>query len=412
MAKDSSVIQSFAHRDFLAVFFVVVNALSWYFPLYVLVTDTIDKLNVEYTALLAFFGVHYAAVIASAVVGIFLAHRIMSRRNLLFIWMLIGVVSTILVATLETNSQAWFFLTAFALGVSLGLGFPSCLAYFADYSVTEQRGRLGGLTYCIAGLGVFSVGLLTVLTPTPLVNVIFLAVWRLIGLVVFAFVRPHSPEPEKKADVSYRGIINERSFLLYLIPWLMFGLVNYLEGPILRVFLGQDLFDFIPVAEFGVGSIVALIGGFFSDMVGRKRIIMFGFVMLGVGYAALGIFPGNAISLYFYVAVDGVAWGILALMFFLILWGELAENRVKDKYYFLGVLPFLISSYLETIAAPFVESISVYAAFSLASFFLFVAVLPLVYAPETLPQKNIELRRLKNYLATAKKLREKASEEN
>lgn len=410
MGEDSSVIRSFARRDFFAAFFVVVNSLSWYFPLFALVTEIVKVPIVEYFTVLALFGVHYATVIASAFVGILLVPRIMSRLGLLRLWMIVGVASTLLVSTIETNNQAWLFSTVIALGISLGLGFPSCLAYFADYGITAQKGRIGGLTYCIAGLGIFSIGLLTFLTGSLLENVTILAVWRLVGLVVFVVVQPHGTEPKREVEVTYRKILNDRSFLLYLIPWLMFGLVNYLEGPILRSVLPSDIFSFVPVAEFGVGSIVALVAGFFSDMVGRKRVVMFGFIMLGVGYAALGLFPENAFSWYFYVAVDGVAWGILALMFFLILWGELAENRVKDKYYFLGVLPFLISSYLEPIAAPFVERISFYSAFSLASFFLFVAVIPLMYAPETLPQKNIELRRLRNYLESAKKLKDKHHE--
>ena len=42
-------------------------------------------------------------------------------------------------------------------------------------------------------------------------------------------------------------------------------------------------------------------------------------------------------------------------------------------------------------------------AFSLAAFFLFVAVLPLWIAPETLPEKKMELRRLRNFADEAKK---------
>jgi MFS family permease len=399
-----------ASRDFFAAFFVVVNSLSWYFPLFVLVTGNVDPAEFGYFTVLALFGVHYATVIASALVGIFLVPRVLSRRTLLIQWMIVGVVSTLLVNTLETGNLAWLFSTVFALGVSLGLGFPTCLAYFADYGVTAQKGRMGGLAYCVAGLGVFSIGLLTILTGSLLWNVVILAAWRLIGLLVFVIVHPHGAVPKQEVEITYRKILDDRSFMLYLVPWLMFGLVNYLEGPILRS-LNKEIFSFVPVAEFGVGSIVALVAGFFSDMVGRKRVIMFGFIMLGVGYAVLGLFPENVISYYFYVGVDGIAWGILALMFFLVLWGELAENRVKGKYYFLGVLPFLISSYLEPIATPFVTSTFDYTrAFSFASFFLFMAVLPLMYAPETLPQKNIELRRLRNYLESAKKLKDRHSE--
>lgn len=41
---------------------------------------------------------------------------------------------------------------------------------------------------------------------------------------------------------------------------------------------------------------------------------------------------------------------------------------------------------------------------------MFLAVLPLVYAPETLPEKHMKERELKNYLDKAKKIASKESE--
>jgi MFS family permease len=150
-----------------------------------------------------------------------------------------------------------------------------------------------------------------------------------------------------------------------------------------------------------------LIGGVFADLVGRKRIVIFGFVMLGVGYAILGLFPDQMFSWYFYIAVDGIAWGVFALIFFITIWGELAAYRTKDKYYFLGVLPFLASTYIEILFEPYARVISVSASFSLASLFLFLAVLPLMYAPETLPEKKIKEMELKGYVEKAKRTKEK-----
>lgn len=406
MVSKYSLINSLAQREFLAVFIVVVNAFSWYFPLYVLFVNTVNDLPIEYTALLATFGVHYAAVIGFAIIGIVAVNKLVSRSTLLSLWMLIGIVASVLMTALERSNQALLFLIAFVLGISLGLGFPSCLAYFADYGVVEHRGRLGGFTYCVAGLGIFLMGLLTTLFPL-IVNTMILTVWRGIGWIAFTLIKPQQKITKKEVDVSYRTILGERSFALYLIPWIMFCLINYLEAPILRNFFGTDFSYFVPIAEFGIGSLVALVGGLFSDMVGRKRVVIFGYVMLGIGYATLGLFPNTVISWYFYIAVDGVAWGIFALTFFMIIWGELAGNRVKDKHYFFGELPFLISSYIGIIAAPYVELIPVSASFSLASFFLFLAVLPLMYAPETLPEKKIRLRQLRGYVEKAKEVREK-----
>jgi hypothetical protein len=89
------------------------------------------------------------------------------------------------------------------------------------------------------------------------------------------------------------------------------------------------------------------------------------------------------------------------------LWGDLAEEGQKEKFYVLGGLPYLLAGFLSVIVKPFAEVIQTVTAFSLASFFLFVAVLPLMYAPETLPEKKIKERELRDYLDKAKKTKEK-----
>jgi hypothetical protein len=53
------------------------------------------------------------------------------------------------------------------------------------------------------------------------------------------------------------------------------------------------------------------------------------------------------------------------------------------------------------------KSISVLAVFPLTCLFLFLAVLPLIYAPETLPEKELKERELKQYIGKAKKIKEK-----
>jgi len=398
-------------KEFLAVLILIVNAFSWYFPLYALFTSTVNGLPIEYTSLLAIIGIHFVTVIGSAIISIVLVIKLVSRDTLLSLWMLIGIVASILMIPLAEGDQTYLFLIAFVLGISLGLGFPSCLAYFADYGVVEHRGRLGGFTWFATGLGIFSMGLLTIIF-TLTTSITILAIWRGIGWIAFTLIKPLEKTTKKEQDISYKTMLSERSFLLYLIPWIMFCLINYLERPIHRNLFGDDFFYLQQMVEWGIGSIVALVGGLFSDVVGRKRVVIFGYIMLGFGYAVLGLFPNTVFSWYFYIAVDGIAWGVFALTFFMVIWGELAGNRVKEKYYFIGVLAFPLSSYIEVVVAQYIGLIPASASFSLASFFLFLAVIPLMYAPETLPEKKIELRRLKGYVEQAKKLAEKNTKKN
>ena len=69
----------------------------------------------------------------------------------------------------------------------------------------------------------------------------------------------------------------------------MFSLVNFAETPILTNLLG----NFSTVAgsiEFAVTGVFALVGGVLADRVGRKRIVIAGFIILGIEYAMLSLF--------------------------------------------------------------------------------------------------------------------------
>jgi MFS family permease len=238
-------------------------------------------------------------------------------------------------------------------------------------------------------------------------SVLVFILWRAAGLISFQTTRPDKMEVHDRGDVSYKLMLSERPFILYLIPWAMFSLVNFFHQPLQQFYWGAERSTMITVLEFGIGSVAALIGGHISDKVGRKRLIILGYVILGIGYAILSILPTNDISIGTYVILDGVAWGLFALIFFIVIWGDLAGTRRKDRYYLLGELPFLISSYLSAIVDPYVSVIPMSASFSLSSFFLFLAVLPLMYAPETLPEKRIKDMELRSYLEKAKKVKER-----
>ena len=77
-------------------------------------------------------------------------------------------------------------------------------------------------------------------------------------------------------------------------------------------------------------ALVAVISGFVADKWGRKRLTIIGFVMLGIGYAVIGLssiahirFLGSII----YTVTDGIAWGIFYVLFLFTLWGDLAQNE-------------------------------------------------------------------------------------
>ena len=397
---------SYLNKEFLIISFMVINAFSWYFPLYVFFTNTFYSLEMKYEELLLIFGFHYFTVLLFAVISATLVNKILSRELLLSLWMLLGTLSSISIILLKFGEYVYLYLVSFLFGMSLGFGFPSCLAYFSHKVNIEHRGRASGITMFASFIGIFLLGFASNILDFK-ENVLVFTLWRGVGFIVFYVFKPKETKIKEVADVNYKSILSEKPFILYIIPWIMFSLVNFFGYPLQQHYLGIETSTMIATAEFGIGSVCALIGGYFSDVIGRKRLVIFGYVILGIAYAMLSILPTNQISIIIYAVFDGVAWGLFALIFFLVIWGDLAGNKPKDKYYLLGELPFLISSYISIIVAPYAKIISISISFSLASFFLFLAVLPLMYAPETLPEKVIRRRELKKYVEKAKKLREK-----
>ena len=192
----------------------------------------------------------------------------------------------------------------------------------------------------------------------------------------------------------------------------MFSLINYIEQPILSDFFGSQTFNIIRLAELALGGIVAVMSGIAADFLGRKRVVIAGFIMLGIEYALLSLFFTLFTSseiVYLYLVLDGITWGLLITVFFTVVWGDLGENHAKEKYYTVGGLPYLLSSFLSVVLVPIAKTISAGLTFTFASFFLFIAVIPLMYAPETLPEKTVKERELKSYVEKAQKL---ALEEN
>lgn len=398
---------TFMNADILSTFILIVNVFSWYFPLYIFLRNTFKTLAMTYEELLMIFGVHYMAVLLSAFIGTVLIRRILPRNTLLSLWMLLGALFSLFMVFFIIEDFVIILIISFLMGIVFGFGYPSCLAYFADSINVENKGRVGGIMFFAALLGTFLIGFLTNILSF-VESVLIYALWRTLGFITFQKAKDKRIMTEEKSvETSFKLIISEKPFTLYMIPWTMFCLVNFFVGPLQEHYWKIDVFNTVLIVEFGIASVATLIGGYFADVIGRKRVVILGYILLGIGYAVLSIFPTDNIAIIVYAVFDGVAWGLFLLIFLLVMWGDLAGNRRKEKYYLLGALPFLISSYMWIIIAPFAEVISISASFSLSSFFLFLAVVPLMYAPETLPEKKIRDRELREYIEKAKKVKEK-----
>ena len=391
---------SIPRKDFFRVFILLFNAFTWYY-----ITLKIIEILLKgptYMQILIVLAVYHIAIIGSSVIGSILSGKI-KRLNFLYFWMVLGTSVSFLPVFLNEITITHVLSIYFFWGLSFGLGMPSCLAYFADYTLVENRGRVGGVLFSFVLLlsGMFG------LIAKPII----LAIWRGFGLIIFFLLKPEEEVASSAVEkrMSFKPIFYNKPFFLYFIPWLMYCFIDRFEEPILEPFLGP-IPNFVRMMLLIIGSLSALIGGLLCDWVGRKRVILYGFAALGIAYAAIGIFSAMLVSWYFFLTIGSIASGMLWVAFVLILWGDLSQSGTREKYYVIGNIPFFLTGIIQLLSAPSVALIPESSAFSLASFFLFLAVLLLLYAPETLPERKIELRRLRKYVEAAKKVKEKYKE--
>jgi hypothetical protein len=390
-----------AWRETAPSIFLVLNSFVWYLLTYVVFNAILNGLETEKLGL---FTTYYVGIAVSAILGSKFFPR--ARAKFLYLWPFTGAIATLLLTTVSSEGMLTDVLLAFFLGVSIGVGLPSCLSYFADSTSVENRGFVGGIIWSAVGfVALIFAFLISILGQWE--AIVALTIWRLFGGIGFLVLNRKHTKPAVQKSPSYLEVIRKREILLYLFPWVMFSIINFAEAPILEGVFGAEFFVFVQLVELAFIGIFAIVGGVIADIAGRKRVVIAGFVMLGIEYATLSVFSNSPVTLYLFLTLDGITWGLFASVFFMALWGDLGKNHEKEKYYALGGLPYLLAGFLPILIKPYASDIPAVTAFSLASFFLFLAVIPLMYAPETLPEKQIKERELKGYIEKAKKTKEK-----
>jgi MFS family permease len=382
--------------------FLVANAFVWY----VCAFSFLQYLSESHGyGLLPVVTVNLATLIISAFAVALITSRFKNNINFLKYWIAIGVLLSLFFAVLNTTDFYSIIVLSAVVGVYFGFGMPTCTAYFAQQTQPQNRAKASGLIILILGVGYTAI---TLLDANTVLIAAVLAAWRITSLL--PILRSKTPQEDtevKDKKVTYRSILQSRAFLLYTVPWLMFSLINDLTMELNKTYFNSGLFpaafaqNYMLIENVLAGA-SAIICGVLADKNGRKRLALVAFVLLGIGYASLGLFSELYVAALFYVCVDGFAWGAFMMLFLFTVWGDIAHEKGAEKFYFLGVLPYLFSNFIRVgFGQPIASGIGETVVFSFASFFLFLAILPLAYAPETLPEKIMKKAELDNYIEKA-----------
>ena len=390
------------------IIFLLVNTFLWFFMLISMIDQILEFLNAtDYETTLLTYAVFCASVVSFSLIGAFFSYRL-RRLHIIYSWIIFGALASLFPIMLRQVTIKDVIVISFLLGGAFGFGMPSCLAVFVDMFPIEKRGYISGIVFLLTNLGAVPI-IIFISSLTYRTNAILFSVWRIINILILFLSGTNKDYAmlftSKRQNPLY--VIQNKSFIFYVIPWALFCLISRLSDPIVDPIYREVLGEFPLLIKPIVGGIFAFIGGFLADRIGRKKVIIYGFVSLGTAFAIVGIFPQVPFVWYLFVLINSVSAGIFWVIFILTLWGDMSEEG-SEFFYALGNLPFFVTwGVMQSISIKYLLLIPVYAIFSFASFFLFLAVIPLMYAPETLPEKIIRQRELKRYIEKAKKIREK-----
>jgi MFS family permease len=383
---------------------MVANTFIWYLYSCRILSEV--TLNSEFSnaQVLLIWSMTILGAVVTSFFGFYISNKVKTKTAFIRYWLIAGIPLSLLPLIINVTSFFHSIIFFSLAGAYFGLGMPVSLAYFASITKETNRSRLGGFTFLTIFIGVTILGALGITDPQ--LNGIVLAVVKATGIVAILKINV-AEDIIPKDNVSYKQIFKNRTFMLYFIPWIMFSIANYIAAPIVSQIFHPDLFQSLMMTENVLAGVFAVVSGFLADYIGRRRLVLTGFVLLGLGYASLGLFSESIAGWWLYTVVDGVAWGIFYTIFLMTIWGDIALGKNSEKYYAIGYLPFLFSILTQlSVGTTISSTINSTAIFSFTSLFLFIAVLPVAYAPETLPLQVMKNRELHNYIKKAQRVKD------
>ena len=270
----------------------------------------------------------------SAFVGVLLRKKI-SNKRFLWAWTLFGILCTAM--TLFFKGDIFIFIFGPLLGIGMGLGFPYSLSLLAGNTEIEQRGRVAGImlfeTFAFVALAgfvnvQFNLGIIGTVS-----TLILLKCTSFLGLAIGKISSNAKATDQLPSAPRFRIRETNKTFLMYLLPWILFIIAIVLTDHIVWPSLGQDpqIYNALhgpPYAYVGT-AIFAVVTGFVADRVGRKIPIIIGLALLGFSFVLLN----SAVTpetVFIHRMAIGIAFGFLITTYVVIPGDLVREIRWRE----------------------------------------------------------------------------------
>ena len=385
-------------KKFLAVLLLFFPSFAWFYLfenyLRLFIASFTGDITWVYIGLL----LYYASIVISAIIGSIISGNLNRKRFLTF-YISLGIIATTLVTVFQ--GLMFYLFSGIFVGASFGLGLPSILAYFAESTTAEERGRVSGVLIFITFITIIFLGLIINYLQLS-ESIVYLLISIIVRTTSFIALLIDPCEKVVCKRNKWIGVLTTHGFWLYFISWLLFS-------------VAAGTFGFIEGYESALGDILlylgtvlsALIVGFASDRYGRKNIILFGFISLGISYIIFGI-ASSEISYLFTRVIYGAASGTIFVVYSLTVMGDLAYTCSRERLMAIGVVPtFIVYGIFQTLSNAFKFSITPNIISAILGVLSIISLIPLIYAPETLPKEKLLRKELEEHLARAKELQKK-----
>lgn len=344
---------------------------------------------------LTFLSALFLISVISMFFGAFVRSKIQKKIHLA--WNLLGILfATSIFFRIE---GLWGLIIYSTLGgIAAGLCIPDVICHLLEITNFENRGTTSGIF-------IFSIYLIIFFSSTIISSAfdlaLFLLALKAISILLITI------GPFQKAEIKEPAFIKHplRVPLLYMFVWFIFLLVDVIVSNMASQKLTSNEIFLINLESVLLGLAAMIIGGTLADNIGRRKLIIFAYLYLGIEYSFISLSSGDLIR---YTFIDGIAWGMLSTLFLLVIWGDIGSIRARPIYTATALTIGIASIYFKNIIPSLGFRYDLSQAFPLTSIFLFLSVVITSFLlPETLPEKVIQSKELRDYIETAKKIREK-----
>lgn len=392
-------------RKIISAILLTSGTLAWFFVFQLNTNDIFRRIVSDPSWVIVAHIIFYTVCILSAIVGSLFAKKV-SHQNFLSAWIVLGLFSTI--SLIFFQGPTFTVIVSVLLAISFGLGLPGSMAMLADSTQIEKRGRVSGITILLTFIMAFIALALQRAFGGGTTNLLlFMVVIRSISIL--GLIRYKGLKDVKISQSKFQQS-KLQEFIFYIIPWVIFtvsaGLAwNQVPGTVEYSFAKNigTILRYMFIALFGI------IWGIVADRIGRKQPIYIGLILLGVSFALLG-FAMSPFSVFVYLSLSGVAWGSFFTMY-LIIPGDLSKQGSREWFYAIGTIsPIIILFGLNLIPEDLTKIFSESSFSQILSLILFLAIIPVNRAKETLEESKIRQRKLKNYTEKVGKIIQESKE--